>query len=100
MAARPPEYFNPIHKENPMQEENMRQRLRQIVGDTIEINDFRDDQNFTNELGVNSMLAIEVLARIEKEYRIRFPEVVMYRVQTFNDIVALTEATLTEAAAS
>lgn len=82
-----------------MSNDTIKQRLREIVAEAIEISDFRDNQHFVHDLGVSSMLAIELLVRIEKEYGFRFPEIELSMIGTFNDVVALTERSLDPALA-
>jgi acyl carrier protein len=72
-----------------MSEMELRNELKTIVAEIIEIDDFNDDDNFVTVLGVDSMLALEIVARIEKRYRIRIPEDRFPQMQTLNAVVGI-----------
>lgn len=72
-----------------MNEMELRNELKTIVAEIIEIDDFNDDDNFVTVLGVDSMLALEIVARIEKRYRIRIPEDRFAQMQTLNAVVGI-----------
>jgi acyl carrier protein len=42
-------------------------------------------------LGADSLMALEIVAAIEKKYRIKIPEEDLQRVKTFNDVVSMTQ---------
>lgn len=70
-----------------MSEIQLRRELKALIAEIIEIDDFNDDDNFVTELGVDSMLALEIVARIEKRYRIRIPEESFSRLTSLNEVV-------------
>ena len=72
----------------------LRQQLRTLVAELIEIEEFGDDQHLTEDLGVDSLMSIEIVARIEKLYHIQIPEEALQKLHTFNQIVEVTEAAL------
>lgn len=72
-----------------MSEQELRSELKGIVSEIIEIDDFNDNDNFVADLGVDSMLALEIVARIEKRYRVRIPEDRFADMQTLNSVVHL-----------
>ncbi|HLJ35654.1 MAG TPA: acyl carrier protein, partial [Ktedonobacteraceae bacterium] len=57
-----------------MSEAQLHRELKTLVAEIIELDEFNDDDDFVTQLGVDSMLALEIVARIEKRYRIRLPE--------------------------
>ncbi|MBK2126364.1 acyl carrier protein, partial [Fangia hongkongensis] len=61
------------------------------------LDDFEDDERLVQELGVDSMMALEIVACIERKYKIRIPEERLVEVQTLNDSVRLTLDAITEA---
>jgi acyl carrier protein len=63
--------------------------LKTLISGIIEVDDFGDEENFVTELGVDSMLALEIVARIEKRYRIRIPEENFAEIQTLNAVVQM-----------
>ncbi len=72
--------------------------LKQMIGELIEIDDFADDEHFVRDLGVDSMMALEIVSRIEKRYGIRIPEESLRQIATFNDVVNVTEGAIAKAA--
>ena len=56
--------------------DNLEKEIRSIVAEILEIKEenIRPDANFADELGMDSMMALEILAGIEKKYKIRIPE--------------------------
>jgi acyl carrier protein len=68
-----------------MSDVKLQSELKAIIANIIEIDDFNDDDNFATELGVDSMLALEIVARIEKRYRIRIPEEQFAQLQTLSE---------------
>ncbi len=72
-----------------MNDQDLRTELKTIIAEIIEVEDFNDDDNFVTELGVDSMLALEIVARIEKRYRVRIPEDRFAQMQTFNAVVEI-----------
>ncbi|HEY5003512.1 MAG TPA: acyl carrier protein, partial [Ktedonobacteraceae bacterium] len=57
-----------------MSKSELHDELKTLVADIIEIDEFGDDDNFVTQLGVDSVMALEIMARIEKNYHIRVPE--------------------------
>jgi len=55
---------------------NVEQEVRQLVAEILETEpgEIKDDANFVKDLGMDSMMALEILAGIEKKYRIVIPE--------------------------
>ncbi|MHB8595613.1 MAG: acyl carrier protein [Ktedonobacteraceae bacterium] len=72
-----------------MSETQLHRELKTLVGEIIELDDFNDDDDFVMQLGVDSMLALEIVARIERRYRIRLPEESFAQMKTLNAVVGL-----------
>lgn len=77
-----------------------RNELRTMIAELIEVDDFSDDEHFVRDLGVDSMMALEIVSRIEKRYGIRISEESLRQIATFNDVVQVTEAAIAKAAVS
>jgi acyl carrier protein len=77
-----------------MTNDDLRKQLRTIVAELIEIDEFGDDQRLSDDLGVDSLMSIEIVARIEKRYHLQIPEEALQSLHTFNQIVEVTEAAL------
>lgn len=69
-----------------MQEQQLKAELKTIIAEIIEVDEFGDDENFVRDLGVDSMMALEIVARIEKSYRIRIPEEFLPEIKTLTDV--------------
>ena len=50
--------------------------IRALVAEVLEVDpeEIKADASFTKDLGMDSMMALEILASIEKKYRIVIPE--------------------------
>jgi acyl carrier protein len=76
-----------------MSDPELREKLRAVVAEVAEIDDVPDDVAF-KELGIDSMMAIEIIAEIERTYKIKVPEQELEQVRDLNSIVALVSAKL------
>jgi acyl carrier protein len=65
--------------------------VRNLISEVIEVppEQIRGDSSFANDLGVDSLMALEIVAAIEKRYRIQIPEERLQQVKTLNDTIAL-----------
>jgi acyl carrier protein len=77
---------------------NLRSELKSVIAEITEVDDFSDDANFVTELGVDSMLALEIVARIEKRYHIRIPEDRFVELQTLDAAEAVVADLLQQTA--
>ena len=59
-----------------MDEQQLEIEIRSIIAEIIERepDEISPDAKFYEDLGVDSMMALEILAAIEKKYRIAIPE--------------------------
>lgn len=83
-----------------MENTELRKELRSMISELIEVEDFADDEHFVRDLGVDSMMALEMVSRIEKRYRIRIPEETLRQIATFNDVVNVTQQAMEKAEVS
>lgn len=77
-----------------MSEMELQRELKAIIAEIIEVDDFNADDNLVTQLGVDSMLALEIVARIEKRYRIRIPEDSFAKMKTLNAVVQIVAGIL------
>lgn len=70
----------------------LERELREIVAKIVEIdpNKITLDANFVEELGMDSMMALEIMASIEKKYKIQIPEERLTKLRTLREAVNLT----------
>jgi acyl carrier protein len=71
----------------------LREKLRAIVAAVAEIDEVPDDVPFKN-LGIDSMMAIEIVAEFERTYKIKVPEDELTQVVDLNSVVKLVESKL------
>lgn len=64
----------------------LKQELKELVSEIIEIDDFKEDDNFVEDLGVDSMMALEIVVRLEKKYQISIPEEELPNIQSLNQV--------------
>ena len=53
--------------------------------------EIKGDANFVKDLGMDSMMALEVLASIEKKYRIVIPEECLPKFVSLNETVRIVQ---------
>jgi acyl carrier protein len=72
-----------------MANEKMHHELKKLIADVVEIDDFNDDDDFFTKLEVDSMMALEIMARTEQRYHIRIPETYFTKMRTLNDLMSI-----------
>lgn len=82
-----------------MSDEALRDNLREIVVEVSEIDDIPDDTPF-EDLGIDSMMAIEIVAEVERTYRLSIPEEDLLRMTSFTRVYELVRSKLTGADAA
>ncbi len=73
--------------------EDLREKLREIIIEVAEIDEVPDDIPF-KDLGIDSMMAIEVINEVERLYKIKVPEEELEEIVDLNSVVALIESKL------
>jgi acyl carrier protein len=71
--------------------------LRQTLADTmdVDVEQLTDDADFIEDVGVDSLMALEVLAVLEKKYGVRFVEQEMRELRTLADAHRMLTSKLT-----
>ncbi|MCX5711030.1 MAG: acyl carrier protein [Candidatus Omnitrophica bacterium] len=69
------------------------EEIRDLVATIIEkpANEINPDANFFKDLGVDSMMALEILAAIEKKYKISIPEEKLAQLTTLNQTIVVAK---------
>ena len=67
--------------------------IRNIIAEIIEKDpkEITPDAKFVEELGVDSMMALEIMAGIEKKYKIVIPEEKLAQITTLKETVAIAK---------
>ena len=74
----------------------MRIEVKKLVAEVTEVpeSELREDASFTDELGVDSMMALEIVAGIEKRYRVTVPEEELPNIRTLKNVYEAVEKAL------
>ena len=70
--------------------------MRDIIARIVEIEPAKitREANFVEDLGMDSMMALEILAAIEKKYKIQVPEDKLSQLKNLKETVKITRAYL------
>jgi acyl carrier protein len=83
-----------------MSENNLKSEIKAIIANLIEIDDFGDNERFVYDLGVDSLMALEIVASIEKKFLIKIDESKLIEIKTLNDAVRVTQESIDALAAA
>jgi len=72
---------------------NLEQDVRLLIADIIEMEPNQIDPNahLVEDLGMDSMMALEVLAALERKYKIKIPEDELPRITTVSRAIELAK---------
>jgi acyl carrier protein len=70
--------------------DDLKDKLRAIVEEVAEIDAVPDDKPF-KDLGIDSMMAIEIIADVERTYKIKVPEEELETISDLNSVVTLVQ---------
>ncbi len=75
---------------------NVEKDIRELIAEILETEPDKIDGNahFVKDLGMDSMMALEILAGIEKKYRIVIPEETLPKFTDLNTTVSIVEGLL------
>ena len=76
--------------------DTLKDELRQIITEVTEVDDIPEDTPFA-DLGIDSMMAIEIVADIEKNYEITISEDELTELTTLKAVYDKVQAKLAEA---
>jgi acyl carrier protein len=66
----------------------LKDKLRAIVAEVSEIDEIPDETPFS-ELGIDSMMAIEIVAEVERQYKVSVPEEELKGLTNFESVYQL-----------
>lgn len=77
--------------------QNIEEEIKNIIASVLEKDpgEILPDAKFFEDLGVDSMMALEIMAAIEKKYKITIPEEKLAQLTTLNETVAVAKQYLT-----
>ena len=76
-----------------IESQGLEQELRALVAEIVEIEPERVEPKakFVEDLGMDSMMALEILASIEKKYKLKIPEENLTKIKSLENIIELVK---------
>ena len=72
---------------------NMKEELRALIAEIAEKDEIPDDVSF-KDLGIDSMMGVEIVAAIERKYQVKIEDAELAQVTTLNASMALVQQKL------
>lgn len=66
-----------------MAHENLKEELRALIAEISEVSDIPDGKDF-KELGIDSMMGVEIVAAIERQYKVKIEDAELTEITTLN----------------
>ena len=82
-----------------MSDQDLKTKLREIIAEVTEVDDIPDETPFS-ELGIDSMMAIEIIAEVERTYKLTIPEDELADLTNFTRVYEKVRAKLADADAA
>ncbi len=81
-----------------MDEEQLSKEIKTLVSKVIKIPEEKIDlnANIFTDLGVDSLLGVEIFAALDKKYGLNVPEEKLQDIDTLNDVIALVKEMLSK----
>ena len=72
---------------------NLEQDVKELIAEIIEMepNEIDPDAHLVEDLGMDSMMALEILASLEKKYKIKLPEEDLPKITTVNRAIEVAK---------
>ena len=79
-----------------MDKQEISQKIKEIIAEICErdLSEIKDNANLVEDLEVDSLAALEILATMEKEFKIKIPEEDLAKFATVDQIIAVAEEKL------
>lgn len=76
-----------------MPERTVDQEVTALIADILEMEpgEINPDAHLVEDLGMDSMMALEILASIEKKFKIKVPEDDLPKITSVNRVIELTK---------
>jgi len=73
--------------------EEAKKEIKKMVSDIAEIpeEEIKDDARFAEDLGIDSMMALEIVASVEKKYKVVIPEEKIPTIRSLKNVYQLLE---------
>ena len=73
--------------------QDLKQELRDLIAEIAEIDDVPDDVTF-KDLGIDSMMGVEIVAAIERKYQVKIEDAELTDITSLNSSMALVQKKL------
>lgn len=80
-----------------MDDAELRDKLRAIIAEVSEVDEIPDETPF-KDLGIDSMMAIEIVAEVERTFKLSIPEDELRTMTHFTAVYELVKSKLAAAA--
>jgi acyl carrier protein len=72
--------------------------IKKLVAEIAEknVDEIKDDARFSEDLGIDSMMALEIVATIEKKYKVVIPEAEIPNIRSMQNVYDLLKRLLAE----
>ena len=76
--------------------EKLKEEIKKIVSEVSEVpqEQLKEDARFVEDLGIDSMMALEIVANIEKKYKVVIPEEEIPKIHSLKDVYKIMEKLL------
>ena len=73
--------------------QEIKKEVKSLVSEITEVEEakLKDDARFSEDLGVDSMMALEIVASIEKKYKVLIPEEKLPTIRSLENVYDLLE---------
>ena len=78
-------------------ETELKEEIRALIAEIAEKDEIPDDTHF-KDLGIDSMMGVEIVAAIERQYKVKFADEELKEVTTLNKSFELVKGKLAAAA--
>ncbi|MDD2689047.1 MAG: acyl carrier protein [Candidatus Omnitrophica bacterium] len=73
--------------------EELKKEIKKLVSEIAEVSEdeLKEDARFTEDLGIDSMMALEIIASLEKKYKLIIPEEKIPTIRSLKNVYDLLE---------
>ena len=72
---------------------NLKEELRALIAEIAEKDEIPDDTHF-KDLGIDSMMGVEIVAAIERKYQVKIEDAELAEITTLNGSMSLVQKKL------
>jgi acyl carrier protein len=76
---------------------DLKEELRALIAEISEVDEIPDDKHF-KDLGIDSMMGVEIVAAIERQYKIKIDDSELAEISTLNKSLDLVKSKIAAAA--